>query len=88
MSHWIFDEDHRVIGGLLDRRREEASLFLSEINDCPGKTNNILLDAFRRYSGKLQEIAAIQKLEASSNPYTLAEFVNEFCGNLEFIDLS
>lgn len=81
ISQWIFDEDHHVIGGLLDRRREEAKLFLSEINDCPSKTIEILLNAFRNYSGKCQEIKAIRALESSVNPYALAEFANEFYGS-------
>lgn len=78
ISRWIFDEDHRVIGGLIDRRREEIDLFLSEVEDCPWSSTEILLKAFRNYTGSRQQIQAIRKLEQNSNPYLLAEFANAF----------
>ena len=36
-STWIFGEDQRVIGGLIDRRREETQLFLEEIKNTLGE---------------------------------------------------
>lgn len=78
MQRWLLDEDHQVIGGLMARRREEISLFLSELNETPHSSTNILLTAVLNYSGKSNEINAIQKLEANINPYAVAEFWNEF----------
>lgn len=78
MSRWIFDEDHRVIGGLIDRRREEIDLFLSEIEDCPWSTTEVLLKAFRNYTAARHQVQAIRRLEQHINPYLLAEFANDF----------
>jgi len=78
MSRWIFDEDHRVIGGLIDRRREEVELFLSEVEDCPWSSTEVLLTAFRNYTASKRQVNAIRKLEKNVNPYLLAEFANEF----------
>ena len=78
ISRWIFDEDHRVIGGLIDRRRDEIDLFLLEVNERSWSTTDILLKAFRSYTGSHRQINAIQKLEQNSNPYLLAEFANAF----------
>lgn len=78
ISNWIFDEHHQVIGGLIDRRREECNLFLTQIKgeDC-GK-GEILLDAFRSYVASPYQITAIQTLEEQINPYVLANFANAF----------
>lgn len=78
MSRWIFDEDHRVIGGLIDRRREEIDLFLSEVEDCPWSTTEVLLKAFRNYTAARHQVQAIRRLEQHINPYLLAEFANDF----------
>lgn len=78
MSRWIFDEDHRVIGGLIDRRREEIDLFLSEIEDCPWSSTEVLLKAFRNYTAAKHQVKAIRQLERNINPYILAEFANAF----------
>ena len=75
---WIFDQDHVVIGNLLERRREEARLFLSNIDTGLGKVGEILLACFRNYSAAPHEIQAIKKLEEGINPYLLAEFANTF----------
>ena len=75
---WIFDQDHVVIGNLLERRREESRLFLSHIDTGLGKTGEILLACFRNYSAAPYEIQAINKLEEGINPYLLAEFANTF----------
>lgn len=78
ITHWIFDQNHRVIGGLIDRRREESRMFLSEIKNIPLDPGEILLNAFRVYSGTPKQIQAINMLESNSNPYVLADFTNIF----------
>lgn len=87
MSRWIFDEDHRVIGGLIDRRREEIDLFLSEVEDCPWSSTEVLLKAFRNYTAAKHQVKAIRQLERNINPYVLAEFANEFDLNSPTWDL-
>jgi GH24 family phage-related lysozyme (muramidase) len=78
ISHWIFDENHRVIGGLIDRRREEVELFLREIDANPWVSTEVLLKAFRNYSAAPHQVRAIRELEEKINPYALAEFANSF----------
>lgn len=75
---WIFDQNHAVIGNLLERRREEARLFLNHIDIGFDKTGEILLACFKNYSAAPHEIQAIKKLEEGTNPYLLAEFANTF----------
>jgi lysozyme len=75
---WIFDQDHVVVGNLLERRREESRLFLNRIHTGSYHTGEILLSAFRNYAGAPHEIQAIKKLEEDTNPYLLAEFANAF----------
>jgi lysozyme len=75
---WIFDQEHVVVGNLLERRREESRLFLNRINTGSYHTGEILLAAFRNYAGAPNEIQAIKKLEEDTNPYLLAEFANAF----------
>jgi lysozyme len=75
---WIFGPDHQVIGNLLERRREEARLFLNRIYTGTCHAGEILLAAFKNYSGSSNEIQAIKKLEEDINPYLLAEFANTF----------
>lgn len=78
LSRWIFDSDHQVVGGLLDRRREEIRLFLTEVNNSPWSSTEILLTAFRNYSAAPHEVWAIRRLEEQLNPYVLSEFANNF----------
>jgi len=78
MASWIFDEDHKVVGGLIDRRREEINLFLQEIDDNLGAPTEILLCAFRNYSASPQQVKAIRYLEENISPYILSRFANEF----------
>ena len=52
---WIFDHYHTVIGNLLERRREEARLFLSHIHTETHHVGELLLEAFRNYSGAPHE---------------------------------
>ena len=79
MSRWIFDEYHHVVGGLIDRRREEVNLFLQEVDANPWSSTEILLTAFRNYTAAHHQVRAIRKLEESLNPYILSEFANNFC---------
>ena len=78
LTRWIFDHHYKVIGGLLDRRREEANLFLSEIKSVFSVSGGILIRAFANYSGLKHQIDAVQILEEQINPYILAEFANQF----------
>jgi hypothetical protein len=77
-STWIFGEDQRVIGGLIDRRREETQLFLEEIKNTLEVSGDILLRAFRNYTATGRQINAIRRLEEQVNPYVLAAFANAF----------
>lgn len=79
MGRWIFNAEHRVVGGLLDRRREEISLFLQEIDANPWSSTEILLTAFRNYTAAPHEVRAIRQLEESISPYILSQFANDFC---------
>lgn len=78
ITHWIFDENHRVIGGLIERRREEVELLLQEIDQNPWSSTEVLLTAFRNYSAAPHQVKAIRLLEENVNPYVLAQFANEF----------
>lgn len=78
IGRWIFDQDHKVIGGLLDRRREEMNLFLQEVDANPWASTEILLTAFRNYTAAPHEVRAIRHLEESISPYILSEFANNF----------
>lgn len=78
ISRWIFDQDHRVIGGLIDRRRDEALLFLEEIKNETWTAGDILLRAFRNYTASARQVNAIRSLEEQVNPYVLATFANGF----------
>jgi lysozyme len=78
IGRWIFDREHKVIGGLLDRRREEMNLFLQEVDANPWASTEILLTAFRNYTAAPHEVRAIRALEERISPYTLSEFANNF----------
>jgi len=82
IGRWIFDEDYQIIGGLLDRRKEEVKLFLTEIHTNDWKTSQILLNAFHGFNGSPGQIRAIQKLEENINPYILSDFANGFNSNI------
>jgi GH24 family phage-related lysozyme (muramidase) len=78
MGQWIFDPDYQVIGGLLDRRREEVQLFLQETNVIPWSSSEVLLKAFRNYMAASHQVRAIRWLEEHISPYVLSEFANQF----------
>jgi hypothetical protein len=73
-NRWVFDDEHKVIGGLLERRREEGNVFLTNIDELP----DVLLKAFRDYEASMHQVNAIRKFEERVNPYVLSEFANEF----------
>jgi lysozyme len=77
-TKWVFNQDHQVIGGLLDRRRKETSLFLEEYNANAWTSEDILLKAFRNYSAADHQVRAIRKLQECIDPYSLSEFANNF----------
>lgn len=78
ITHWIFDENHRVIGGLIERRREEVELLLREVDEAPWSSTEVLMKAFRNYTAAPHQVKAIRNLEENVNPYVLAEFANAF----------
>jgi len=78
IKSWIFNEHHEVIGGLLDRRREEVALFLREADGNSWISTEVLMTAFRNYSAAPHQVRAIRSLEENINPYVLAEFANSF----------
>jgi lysozyme len=78
IARWVFDSEHQVIGGLLERRREEINLFLADIEAKPWVAMDVLLRAFNSYAAKPYELDAIRALESTVNPYALAEFANRF----------
>jgi lysozyme len=78
LGRWIFDQNHNVIGTLVDRRREEISLFLTEINANPWSSTQVLLTAFRNYTAAPHQVRAIRALEENINPYVLSKFANDF----------
>lgn len=89
MGDWIFDECHKVVGGLIDRRREEINLFLQEVDVNPWSSTEILLCAFRNYSAAPHQVRAIRYLEENISPYILSRFANEFdIENSPWIDFS
>jgi hypothetical protein len=77
INQWIFDEDHKAVGGLVERRMEETALFLAE-EDGIQRSANILLKAFRDYEASATQVEAIRRLETSISPYLLADFANHF----------
>ena len=88
-SKWIFDSEHQVIGGLIDRRRQEAKLFLKENDDNPWTSDQVLLKAFRNYAAAPHQVRAIRELEQHINPYVLSVFANNFSlGSITDIVLS
>jgi lysozyme len=78
IGRWIFDEEHRAIGGLLDRRREEIYLFLQETEVTLSSFTDILLAAFRNYTASAEQVQAIRQLEKRISPYVLSAFANDF----------
>lgn len=78
INQWIFDENHKIIGGLIERRREETKLFLQETKEFEEPSVSVLLKAFTAYCGTEIQIKAIRILEDQMSPYTLSEFINNY----------
>ena len=78
MNKWIYDNQHQVIGGLVERRRKEAQLFMNNINSSAWNSTEVLLRAFRNYSAAPHQVRAIRTLETNISPYVLSEFANNF----------
>lgn len=78
MGDWIFDPYHKVVGGLIDRRREEIDLFLQEVDANPWSSTEVLLRAFRNYNAAPNQVRAIRQLEEDISPYVLSKFANNF----------
>jgi len=78
MTKWIYDSEYTVIGGLVERRRKEVSLFLSELTDGTWTGSDILLKAFRNYVASPGQVRAIRKLQEAVDPYALSSFANDF----------
>jgi len=84
MTKWIYGIDlnlgsrYKVIGGLVERRRREVTLFLSEITDSTWVGSDILLKAFRNYVASPAQVRAIRKLQEAIDPYALSSFANDF----------
>ena len=83
IMRWVFDQDKQLVGTLLDRRKEEIDLFISELEEPVDTTPGILLSAFCAYTGTPGQRRAIETLENNINPYELSEFVNNFKQDLE-----
>ena len=81
ITRWVFDNERHVIENLVNRRKEETDLFLTNQNVEGIKAGNILLKAFKDYTASQHEIEAISKLEAVLNPCILAAFDNDFNDN-------
>ena len=84
IMRWVFDQDHQIVGTLLDRRKDEVALFISELGEILPISSGILLSAFSNYTGRPEQQKAIEKLETSINPYDLSEFVNEFKEQVDY----
>ncbi len=78
LGRWVFDEEHSVIGGLIERRNDEIQLFLKEVEAVLPPSTEILLAAFREYSAAENEVIAIRQLERKISPHILSVFANEF----------
>ena len=78
LGRWVFDEEHNVIGGLIERRNDEIQLFLKEVEAILPPSTEILLAAFREYSAAENEVTAIRQLERKISPHILSVFANEF----------
>jgi lysozyme len=78
IMRWVYDARHHIIGGLVDRRREEVKLFLTDTGAESYASGGVLLKAFREYTAASREVEAIRKLESQLNPYILAAFAYDF----------
>jgi hypothetical protein len=78
MGRWVFDEEQKVIGGLIERRKDEIQLFWEDVDSLLPPSAGILMQAFHSFSAREREVKAIQNLERKISPYVLSVFANEF----------
>ena len=78
MNRWIYDANHKALGHLLERRKEETNLFVEEIDITEVPFPGVLLIAANTYQAFPCQIEALLKLEKKVNPYILAEFMNDY----------
>jgi GH24 family phage-related lysozyme (muramidase) len=78
MNRWIYNEKHRALGHLLERRKEETNLFMEEIDVTEVPFPGVLLLAANSYQAFPCQIEALIKLEKKINPYILTEFMNDY----------
>ena len=78
IGRWVFDEEHHVIGGLIERRNDEIQLLLTDVEAVLPSSTEILLAAFREYSAAGHEVTAIRQLESKISPHVLSVFANDF----------
>ena len=88
ISCWIFDNDHKVVGGLIDRRRHEVKLFMKEQDEVSVFSKDILLKAFREYTASKGQVDAIRELQEHISPYALSNFANDYERDSELLDFS
>jgi lysozyme len=82
-TRWIYDENGYAMPLLIERRRQEKILFLSDLVTWDDFHSPLLLDCFKTYDGRIQQDMAINYLEQKLDPYLLAEFFNIFKQNLQ-----
>lgn len=82
-TRWIYDEGSYASPLLIERRRHEKLLFLSNLVEWDDFHSPLLLDCFKDYRGLVQQDMAINFLEQKLDPYLLAEFFNLFQQELQ-----
>lgn len=82
-SRWIYSEAGYASPLLIERRRQEKLLFLSNLVEWDDFHSPLLLECFKTYRGLVQQDMAINFLEQKLDPYLLAEFFNLFKQELQ-----
>jgi GH24 family phage-related lysozyme (muramidase) len=82
-SRWIYDENGYASPLLIERRRHEKLLFLSDLVKWDDFHSPLLLECFKTYCGSMQQDMAINFLEQKLDPYLIAEFFNIFKQDLQ-----
>jgi lysozyme len=82
-TRWIYDEHGYASPLLIERRRHEKLLFLSDLVEWDDFHSPLLLECFKSYEGLVQQDMAINFLEQKLDPYLIAEFFNIFKQDLQ-----
>jgi GH24 family phage-related lysozyme (muramidase) len=82
-TRWVYDERGYAMPLLIERRRQEKVLFLSELTTWDDFHSPLLLECFKTYTGAIQQDMAINYLEQKLDPYLLADFFNIFQQELQ-----